>query len=111
MVSLKMTPDEAKAEGFGKPEDIKPPEYPWGTSITITNESAKGLFPNGLPDVGTEFAISGTVRVKGKNEDEREGEKVRTSIELQVTDLDVPNTVPKKSAADTMYPGLASGTG
>jgi hypothetical protein len=109
MVSLKMTPKEAKAEGFGSPTDIKPPEYPWGTSLTLTNETAKELFPNGLPDVGTEFKISGTVRVKGKNENQQEGEDVRTSIDLQVTDLDVPNTVPKKDAAATLYPNMASG--
>lgn len=103
MVSLKMSPEEAKAEGYGAPAEIKAPEYPWGTCLTLTNEVARALFPNGLPDVGTEFAITGNVRVKGKNEDEREGEKVRTSIDLQMTDLEVPNAVPEVTVAERLY--------
>lgn len=104
MVSLKMTTAEARAEGYGSPADVKPPEYPWGTALTLTDEAVKALFPGGLPKVGQEYDIAGRVCVKATREDERQGGEARLSVELQMTDLDIPNAgTDKPSAATTIY--------
>ena len=103
MVSLKMTPAAAKAEGYGSPEEIKPPEYPWGTRLTINNEAVTALFPKGLPKVGDECAITGKVRVIGVIEEDRQDSPPRLSVDLQVTDLEIPQGEEKPSAASRMY--------
>jgi hypothetical protein len=104
MVSLKMTDAQAKAEGYGKPEDIKPPEYPWGTRLTVNNDVVKALFPGGMPKIGAEMPVSGKVRVTGVVEEDRQGEPPRLSVDLQMTELDVVRDE-KPNVAERMYPG------
>ena len=103
MVSLKMTDAEAKAEGYGSPTEAKPPEYPWGTCITLADEVVKALFPDGLPKVGLELDMTGKVRVKGAREDQREGDKTRLSVELQLTDIEIPNGKTVTPMASRLY--------
>lgn len=66
MISLKMTPAEAKAEGL-VPGEPKPPEYPWGTRLDLVDEVVRQLFPDGLPKVGTKIAIDAFAEVASTN--------------------------------------------
>ena len=97
-----MTPAEAKAEGYGKPEDVKPPEYPLGTRLSLTDEVAKALFPK-LPEVGKSVALTGAAEVVSINITQQQGGADRICIELQVTDLDATEVETKKSASETIY--------
>jgi hypothetical protein len=104
VISLKMTPAEAKAEGYGAPVDVKPPAYPWGTRITLTDEVAKEMFPDGLPKVGTAIAIDAFATVASCNMTQQEGGETRLSIELQITDIDIEQDVEEKpTPAQTIY--------
>jgi hypothetical protein len=111
MVSLKMTPKEAKAEGYGAPAEVPVPEYPWGTVLTLTDEQVKALWPNGPPVKEAVLKLDAAAYVKGISVDDREGQPRRISVDLQVTDIaietdgdkDLPNyygkSGPRQSAA------------
>lgn len=102
-VSLKMTPAEAKAEGYGSPAEIKPPEYPWGTVLTLTDEQVKALWPKGLPSTETKLTLDVSAYVKRVSVDEQGGEK-RVSVDLQLTDIATETDADSDlSAADRLY--------
>lgn len=103
MVSLKMTPAEAKSEGYASPAEMKAPEYPWGTRLTLVDEAAKALFPK-MPVVGSTVAVTGAAIISSVNIVQQEGGDTRVSIELQMTDIDARAVEEKKSAAETLYP-------
>lgn len=84
-ISLKMTPTEAKAEGYGAPPEIKPPEFTWGSSISLTPEQTKGLFPGGIPQVKTVLKLDVSAIVDGLNVDRQDTSKV--AVDLQFTDI------------------------
>ena len=91
MVSLKMTKAEAKAEGYGQavPGESKPPEYPWGTCLTLTDEAVRALFPNGLPKVGDKVALDCMGEIRSTNEVKQDGGASRVSVEIQLTDAEI----------------------
>lgn len=101
MVSLKMTPAEAKAEGYGAPAEAPAPEYPWGTTLSVIDGTAEALFP-AMPEVGKPVKIAGMAIVTSVNITKREG-KDRFCVELQVTDLEVEAAEAKKGAAESIY--------
>jgi hypothetical protein len=86
-VSLKMTKAEASAEGYGSPAEVKTPEYPWATCITLTNEVVKALWPDGLPKVGEELPLDVTAKVAGVSASDQDGGTSRVSVDLQLTDI------------------------
>lgn len=108
MVSLKMTPSEAKNEGYGKPEDVPPPSYSWGTVLTLTDEQVTQLWPKGIPDKDTVLTLDVAAYVKNIVTDDREGQPKRTSVDLQVTDVAV-ETDSDKDLAGTIYDGKPKG--
>lgn len=102
MVSLKMSKAEAKAEGYGSPAELKPPEYPWGTRITLVDEVAHALFPK-MPTVGGTVAIEGKAMIASVNIVQQEGGKSRVSIELQLTDLECEDPGEDEGVASKLY--------
>lgn len=103
MVSLEMTAEEAREEGYGSPAEAKPPKYPWGTSITLVDEAARGAFPAGIPAVDTECTVIAKVYVKGVNSTEREGGEKCLALDLQFTEIEVHPVAEKPSAAQAIY--------
>jgi hypothetical protein len=83
MVSLKMSKAESAAESAAG----KPPEYPWGTRLTLVDEVAHAIFPE-MPKVGAEMKIVGTAMVASVNIVQQQGGKTRVSVDLQITDID-----------------------
>ena len=103
MVSLKMSKAEAKAEGYVSPAaEPTPPEYPWGTRLTLVDEVAKSLFPK-MPTVGAQVAIDGLATVASVNIVQQQGGDTRVSIELQLTDIDLEEPEETTSAASKIY--------
>ncbi len=102
MVSLKLTPKEAKAEGYAAPAEPQAPEFPYGTRLEVMDETAKALFPK-APDVGQVVKIDGLAIVTSINITKQQEGGDRLFICLQVTDLEVKPTEEKKGAAEVLY--------
>lgn len=100
MVSLKMTPKEAKAE-FGGPQSIggKPdlPKYPYDSKLRLGTEVLEklGISPADYK-VGETCEITAKVEVCGTQMSERQSGE-RNELELQITDIAI-DTKPKKKA-------------
>jgi len=108
MANLAMTADEAKKEYGCEPSDTDSlPKYPYGLSIYLDDDTLKKLGITDLPKVGTSMPATITVTVTGTSQratqSGKEGENMRTCVDLQITDMDI--TMPSKSAADVLYGG------
>jgi len=105
MANLAMTPEEAKSEYGAEPTDSDLPRYPYGLSIYLDDDTLKKLGITDLPKVGTSMPATITVTVTGTSQratqSNKEGEQMRTCVDLQITDMDI--TMPTKSAADVLY--------
>lgn len=83
------------AVGATYPED----KYPYGLEISLNNDSLKKLnLGAGNFKVGSGFEIKAKVKVTSVRANEREGSGTDDGVGLQITDLDLGMTGPKKSA-------------
>lgn len=109
MPNLAMTKEEAKSEYGAEPSDSDLPRYPYGLSLYLDDDTLKKLGITDLPKVGTSMPATITVVVTGTSQratqSSKEGEKMHTCVDLQITDMDI--TMPTKSAADVLYGGAA----
>lgn len=106
MANLAMSAEEAKKEYGCEPSDTDNlPKYPYGLSIYLDDDTLKKLGITDLPKVGTSIPATITVTVTGTSQratqSGKEGENMRTCVDLQITDMDI--TMPSKSAADVLY--------
>lgn len=105
MPNLALTKEEAKDQYGIEPSDDTLPKYPYGLSIYLDDDALKKLGITDLPKVGTSMPATITVTVTGTSQratqSSREGEQMRTCVDLQITDMDI--TMPTKSAADVLY--------
>lgn len=101
MVSLKLTPKEAK-ERFGpisaQSAKADMPKYPYDTRVTLNTEvlTKMGVKPSDFA-VGETFEITAKVEVIGTREEERQSGE-RCELELQITDIDSDLGKSKKKA-------------
>jgi hypothetical protein len=106
MTNLAMTAEEAKAHYGCEPSDDSLPKYPYGLSIYLDDDALKKLGITDLPKVGTSMPATITVMVTGTSQratqSGKEGETMRTCVDLQITDMDI--AMPAKPAADLLYP-------
>ena len=107
MANLALTKEEAKREYGYEPSDTDNlPKYPYGLSIHLDDDTLKKLGITDLPKVGTAIPATITVMVTGTSQratqSGKEGEAMRTCVDLQITDMDI--TMPSKPAADVLYP-------
>lgn len=109
MTNLAMSPEEAKKE-YGDscvaPDGSNLPKYPYGLTLYLDDETLKKLGITDLPKVGTKMLAQVTVEVTGTSQratQGKEGENVRTCVDLQITDMDI--AAPSKPAANILYPG------
>jgi len=111
MPNLAMTKEEAKNEYGVEPDDDSLPKYPYGLSIYLDDDTLKKLGITDLPKVGTSMPATITVTVTGTSQratqSSKEGEQMRTCVDLQITDMDI--TMPTKSAADVLYGSSSNG--
>lgn len=109
MPNLKMTKQEAKDEYGGScvPSDSDLPIYPYGLTLYLDDDTLKKLGITDLPKVGSTMLAQITVSVTGTSQratqSGKEGETMRTCVDLQITDMDI--APPAQSAASVLYPG------
>jgi hypothetical protein len=102
-VNLKLDP--ASKRTLMEPAQPEPPQYPWGTRLTLDDEVLKKLGLDKLPEVGAELVVYGMAKAVAVRSDATEHGGSR-SVELQITDLSVK---PKgqdqpRSAEQVLYP-------
>ncbi|HDR9176332.1 TPA: hypothetical protein QDB23_003580 [Burkholderia vietnamiensis] len=106
LVSMKLTPDEAKTEaaegtGMAAPEDQ--PAYPCGLTIYLDDEVLAKLGLSMLPDVGTPMTLTARVEVCSKSQYQNQ-EGTDTSLSLQITDMALaPETQSPEQRAAKFY--------
>lgn len=84
MISMKLTPDEAKEEaGYAEPQ---PPAYPWGLSISLDSDSLSKLGITDMPAVGGVMYLQARCEVCSTSQYENQDGKDQT-LSLQITDM------------------------
>lgn len=104
LVSMAKTPEEVKDDTADMPMataagKISGAKYPYGLCISLDDETLKKLGLDGdMPSVGEVIAIQAMARVTNAGKNEREGTDGATQVcrhvELQITDMAVPDPEP-----------------
>jgi hypothetical protein len=105
MISMKLTPAEAKAETFlGEQDEL--PEYPYGLTICIDDDMLAKLGITDLPPVGTKFRIEALAEVCSTSQYANQS-GADQSMSLQITDMELAagNTEIKPDIANRIYGG------
>lgn len=103
LISMKNTPKEIAEEKsqMASPANYDMPEYPYGLSICLSEESIAKLGLSGLPQAGDEMIVVAMVKVSRVASTETDG-GINRGLDLQITDLSLdpakkdPNKVAKK---------------
>jgi hypothetical protein len=85
LVSLELSPQEAKAETIEARETEKP-KYPYGTCLYLDEEALAKLGVKELPDVGSMLHIMAVGKVTGTSEREYEGGSHKT-LDVQIVEM------------------------
>lgn len=101
LVNMKMSPEEAKEE-YGVPDTGNAPEYPYGLTLSLCDESMAQLGMTSLPAVGSKVMITAMATVTSTSSDSRQDGDTEQRVGLQITDMEV-KAGEGKSAADTLY--------
>lgn len=104
LVSMKLTPAEAKTEDCCAPSDpADQPAYPGGLSIYLDDEALAKLGMTALPDVGAPLTLMARVEVCSKSQYENQ-KGTDTSLSLQITDMALaPETQSPEQRATKFY--------
>lgn len=111
MISMKLTPAEAKQEaGIPSATDTADqPAYPYGLTICLDNESLTKLGITSLPDIGTPFLLVARVEVCSTSQYQSQSGADR-NLSLQITDMQLDTPPQQRSdeeRASTFYAGPA----
>lgn len=87
--------------------DVEPsqPEYPYGLSINLDNETLDKLGIGDLPEVGGEFTMKAIVRVKSVTDAQHEGEGRSRHVSMQIEQMDLGVSGGERKAED-LYPSM-----
>lgn len=83
------------------------PEFPWGLSVNLDEDSLEKLKVEKLPEVGDEFEMIATVKATAVSENEDE-DGTRRSVSLQITDMALFHAGDKGKPEDRLYGGKKS---
>lgn len=89
LVNMKMSAEESKVYSG---EEIESPEYPYGLTIDLDDDSLAKLGITSLPKVGSEMMITAKCVVKGVSSNQYQGSDEESRVCLQITDMDVGQT-------------------
>lgn len=87
LINMENTAQEAQAQV--NPTAADGPKYPWGLCITLNDDSLEKLGVKTMPAVGTEVTIVAKAQVTGTNERQSENGESYSSMDLQITDLQI----------------------
>lgn len=88
MVNMKMSAKEAK-EYAGVPEPGNAPKYPYGLSICLNSDSLEKLGFADLPAVGQKLQIVAVCEVQAVRSNQQQDGDKESSVDLQITDMEV----------------------
>lgn len=108
MKNLALSKTEAKDKADCSPCDGDLPRYPYGLCLYLDDETLKKLGITELPKVGSNVQFGAVAKVTSTSQrayQTSEGkEEMRTCIDLQITDMDVPApALDMATAAKTLY--------
>lgn len=89
LVNMKMSAEESKEYSGAEMES---PEYPYGLTIDLDDDSLAKLGITSLPKVGSEMMITAKCVVKGVSSNQYQGSDEESRVCLQITDMDVGQT-------------------
>lgn len=89
MINMKSKPETEEMPGQ---IEIDEPRYPYGLCIRLGKDELEKLGITALPKVGGEMMISARAYVKGVSSYETQGAGAETSVELQITDMEIGQT-------------------
>lgn len=102
MVSMKQSAEEA-AEAVSNSVSNDAPEYPYGLSLSLDEESLAKLGMTQPPAVGTKFQITANITVRSASSyQSQDGESEATST-WQITDMEVSTQSNADRAASMLY--------
>lgn len=91
MISMKLTPAEAKSETMlGDPEPSDLPEYPYGLTVCLDKDSLDKLGITELPPVGTRMQLTTLVEVCSVSQYQNQS-GTDSNLSLQITDMELAN--------------------
>ncbi|MDR5772086.1 MULTISPECIES: capsid staple protein [unclassified Caballeronia] len=98
MISMKLTPAEAKAETMlAAPSDA--PEYPYGLTICLDDDVLAKLGITDLSPVGAVFMLTARVEVCSTSQYQNQ-DGTDKSMSLQITDMDLDTGDAPRSTND-----------
>lgn len=106
LASMKLTPKEKKEVKADM--EYKPPEYGYGTQLSLDGDQLAALGMSASETVGTVFNIAGEAKVVGTNTRQRENGESYSCVELQITSLGAEKQADAAELAKSMYPKQGS---
>lgn len=104
MVNMKMSAEEAAEEyGVAPAQAGDAPEYPYGLTLSLCDESLQKLGLSTLPAVGATMTLHAVVTVTSVSQNETQSGGVDRCVGLQITDMDL--TGPARDLAASLYGG------
>jgi hypothetical protein len=104
MVNMKMSRTEAAEEyGVAPAQAGDAPEYPYGLTLSLCDESLKKLGITSLPAVGSTMTLHAMVTVTSVSSNETQAGGVDQCVGLQITDMDLSG--PARDQATRLYGG------
>jgi hypothetical protein len=100
MISMKLTPAEAKSETMlGEPAESDLPKYPYGLTICLCDDELAKLGITEIPKVGSVMQLTALVEVCSVSQYENQ-EGADSNLSLQITDMELAasNSEPKPLA-------------
>lgn len=106
LTNMKLTKGEQKDQVLTQPSDSKAPQYPWGLTLNLDNDSLKKLGVDfEADDVGEVYTLVAKCKVirveTGKDESSKDA---RSSATLQITEMAIEEDG-AKDVASKMYGG------
>lgn len=102
MISLKLSPNEARTEA-GSPAAIEEPAYPYGLTLCLDDVTLAKLGITALPAAGKKFAIQALAEVVSTSQYENQDSK-DLSVTLQITDMELSPSVAEARDPRLLYP-------
>jgi hypothetical protein len=100
-INMKLSPKEAKEEmDCCAPSGEEGPAYPYGLSLSLSNEVLTKLGMTSPPSVGSKLLLAAMVEVTSNSQYENQEGK-EANVSLQITDMEL--TATGKSAAQRLY--------
>lgn len=101
MVSMEMTAEERKEQGYDDKEEGE--KYPYGLRISLDDGTLEKLGLTQPPKVGAEFTLTAKVKCTSTRSYQDEEGEPESSAELQITAMEFSAPESSQDAASALY--------